>query len=99
MDDLDRILQANKAILRVRALGGETPEKAVPELRRLLSLATGDAVLAEILRVTGRFGPQAAPVLPEVRTIADGHAELHMRRLARSVAKQIRKSAETSEPS
>ena len=97
MDDMDRWLADAREIGHVRDLGQETPEKAIPELQRLLSLATPDRVLDQVLHTTGRFGAQAAAMLAKVQKIADGHPEPSKRRLARIVTKQIQEAAEATD--
>ena len=97
---MDRWLADAREIGRIRELGSRPAEEAIPELQRLLSLATPDRVLDQALSTTGRFGAQAAALLAKVQKIADGHPEPSTRRLARIVTKQIQEAAKaTDQPS
>ena len=90
MDDLDLVLANARKIGHVRELQREPAEIALAELGPMLSVATPDAVLNEVLMSVRSFGSKASELLPAVKDLAEGHADFGVRTLAKSTAKRIR---------
>ncbi len=93
MDHIAEQMRAARAIGRVRELQREPPEIALAELAPLLTVATPDAVLNEVLMSVRSFGSKASELLPAVKNLAEGHADFGVRTLAKSTAKRIRGKA------
>ncbi len=86
---MDRVLANARKIGRVRWLGSQPPEIALAELGPLLTIATADAVLREVIMATRSFGTQAIDLLPAIQKLAD-HPDGVVRTLAESAIKRIR---------
>ncbi len=91
--DLDQVLASARRIAEIRELKTAAPETALPELTRMLTSATPDAVLVETLIVVRSFGSKASELLPAVKNLAEGHADFGVRSLAKDTAKRIRGKA------
>ncbi len=99
MDPIDQVLLDNRRIARVRELAQERPEIALPELGPLLTVATSDPVLAEVLLAVRPFGAQAVELLPAIEKLADSHPDSGVRTLAKSTVKRIRAAPKATEDS
>ena len=93
MDHIEAQARAARRIAEIRELKTAAPETALPELTRMLTSATPDAVLAETLMVVRSFGSKASELLPAVKNLAEGHADFGVRSLAKDTAKRIRGKA------
>ena len=92
MDHIEAACAAARRIGRVRDLQREPAETALPELRKLLSPAQGDAVLREVIMATRSFGTQAIELLPRIENLGD-HPDPNVRILVKSAIKAIRGDA------
>ncbi len=92
MDHIEAQARAARRIAEIRELKTAASETALPELSRMLTPATPDAVLNEVLMVIRSFGSKASELFPAVKNLAEGHADFGVRTLAKSTAKAIRRS-------
>ena len=83
--DLDQVLASARRIAEIRELKTAAPETALPELGRMLTPATPDAVLNEVLMVIRSFGSKASELFPAVKKLAEGHADRGVRDLAKEI--------------
>ena len=91
--DLDQVLASARRIAEIRELRQKPAEIALPELGPLLTVATPDAVLSQVLLVVRDFGSEATELLKAVEHLAGDHPDLGVRLLAKSTAKAIRDEA------
>ena len=75
MDQIDQQLATSRKLARVRELEQQPAEIALPELRKLLSPAMADQVVAEAIVAVRGFGNKAAELIPALDRLADNHAD------------------------
>ncbi len=92
MDPTAEACAAARRIGHIRDLQREPAETALPELRKLLSPAQGDAVLREVIIAVRSFAGHAAELLPAIERLANDHGDTGVRTLAKSAIKRIRQS-------
>ncbi len=95
-DQITQAIATARTIGRIRVLGRQPPETALPELARFLSPATPDQALSEVIMAVRSFGGQATELLPEIEKLANNHVDTGVRDLARSAVKRIRAAAEAT---
>ena len=96
VDPIDQQLAASRKLSRVRELGQQPPETALPELRKFLSSAQADAVVRETILRVRAFAAHAAELIPVFEGLAHDHADIGVRSMARVTIKRIRESAEAT---
>ncbi len=89
-DQITQAIATARTIGRIRVLGRQPPETALPELARFLSPATPDQALSEVIMAVRSFGARAGNLLPVIERLANDHADFGVRTLAKSTVKRIR---------